>query len=414
MSWCKAYLGFLKDANIFCAGVAPPNSEGKSNDALPIATSNIAQHAAKGTPLVDLEDETEIDAPDDAAGEESCKDLTAQDEVEEARTAKKSAEPKASASKRKSDAHDGIEGNSTKGTRTTKSKLVNAWDPTANKESMDKLSSEIKLRVDTFEKAVDDDFDNVPSFDHVPDKYEGMPRVILRASDVTNLSGQDFFLYVKQDLELFQKLANAEELDKAVLAEMVEKVLTRWEKLFSTHIIEGMEKMAEALKELRALLVGTDATLPSPDIDGVSAYKGRVEETLKEAAAIQEAIRSILSQFDASEAIAQKKRDALATTRKQQEKKIADLRASLKLAEEKLVETQTQETELEAFFKDSGITRQDCYNLSINVKKTADRGELAKAEAEKHIEYAGENSKSSQPKPVRSLLAYMQSSSCEE
>lgn len=253
---------------------------------------------------------------------------------------------------------------------------------------------------------------NIPSFDPAPDKYDGMSGIILRASDITDESQRDFFLYAKQNLQLLQDLASATVLDKPMFAERVNKVLARWEKLFSTQIREGMAKMVEALRDLKELL--NSNIQPPFDVDGMAAHKSRLEDALKEAGAILEAIPASVVELEGLEATAKLKLEALVAARGQQEKKTADMKASLTQAKEKLQETKCQETEIEDFLKESGVTRQDFHSVSANVKETTIRGELAREEVQKHMEYTGDDAGASQPKPVRTLLVLLQSSSCEE
>jgi hypothetical protein len=278
---------------------------------------------------------------------------------------------------------------------------------------LEKISSGIKSRVEAFKKDLGDVF-VVPPFDPPPDKYDGVPGVILRATDITDSSERDFFTYVQQDMKTLQGLANTEITNKIAFSSQINKILVHWTKLFSSHISGGMEEMMQALNELKEH-IASDALSPLPfDAAGITAHETRVEEALKEAAALQQVIPGALKEISEVEAAALVKCTDLAALKEKQKKKIARLKASLVLAEKNLKLTESRETEIERLLKESEAARQDSSKYSYDLKKTIDSGELAKTEVQKCTQYIGVGSKITQTKPVRSLISYMQSSSCED
>ncbi|XP_048570806.1 uncharacterized protein LOC125551595 [Triticum urartu] len=190
----------------------------------------------------------------------------------------------------------------------------------ASQDLMEKICSDIKVRVEGPDKSPIVEFKaNLPSFDPSPDKYDRVPGVILKAPDITEESQRDLFLYGKQHLQTIHGLASDTKLDKPMFIEKIDKLLARWEKLFSAQFSEGMEQMVEALKDLRELLVGDSAPLLPFNASAVAAQKTKVQEALNKAPAIKEAIPVALAKIEEVEIAAKIKCAALTTSMKHQE-----------------------------------------------------------------------------------------------
>lgn len=93
---------------------------------------------------------------------------------------------------------------------------------------MENIGSGLRSRIETLEKSIGYAF-TVPSFEanSAEDKYDGVPGIILRATDITEPSEQDFFTYVQQDIRKLQGIFGAKTLVRAAISSQIDKIISR-------------------------------------------------------------------------------------------------------------------------------------------------------------------------------------------
>lgn len=109
-------------------------------------------------------------------------------------------------------------------------------------------------------------------------------------------------------------------------------------------------KVKVALEELKELLSSNSAPQLPFSVEDVDKRKTHVDETLKKASTIREAIPKVLKEIGDIEVAAQQQRKAL-TALREEEKKVTKLKSSLELAEKSLGEAKDQEIRANDFLK---------------------------------------------------------------